>query len=400
MDHSMPEFGYKALNQEGQRLKGWAQAPNVQALRALLHQQDLTLLSYWRTSPIKIFRGSSLTYQDMEDLFVHLSALHQAGFPLAECFESYTGPKILSFTCQEIGRALKGGKTLVEALSCYPKIFDRTCLCVLGAAQRNGALDPAFEQLCAHYKWRKQVGRDMKKALLYPLFLLILVSILLGFLMGEVVPQLDGFLSMSGTQPSWSALLLKGFCLHIKEVLLWSAAFLIFFISSTLIIAHTSQKGILFIQKILEKLPIIGPLWQDTHIQRFTQSLSLMISSGVPLLEALEEAALPRHTAFRTRIRGVIGKIQGGNTLTQALAQERFFPPSFLQLCTLGEKTGRLDTFLARAAHLLEQDCNRRTQRALSILEPGALLLVGGLLVWIVCAVFVPLYEHMTLLER
>ena len=396
----MPEFGYKALNQEGERLKGWAQAPNPQALRNLLHQQDLTLLSYWHSSSIKIFKGSSLTHQDMEDLFVHLSALYQAGFPLAECFESYTGPKILSFTCQEIARALKGGSTLVESLSSCPKIFDRTCLCVLGAAQKNGALGLAFEQLCAHYKWRKQIGRDMKKALLYPLFLLVLASILLGFLMGEVVPQLDGFLSMTGGTPSWSALLLKGLCLHLKEALFWSAAFLIFFISVILITLRTSPKGTLFIQKILARLPLVGPLWQDTHIQRFTQSLSLMIASGVPLLEALEEAALPRNKAFRCHIDDVIGKIQGGNTLTQALTQERLFPASLLQLCTLGEKTGRLDTFLARAAHLLEQDRNRRTQRALSILEPGALLLVGGLLVWIVCAVFVPLYEHMALLER
>jgi type II secretory pathway component PulF len=396
----MPEFGYKALNQEGERLKGWAQAPTPQALRILLHQQDLTLLSYWRTSSIKIFKGHSLTHQDMEDLFVHLSALYQAGFPLADCFESYTGPKALSFICQEIARALKGGSTLVETLSSHPKIFDRTCLCVLGAAQKNGALGPAFEQLCAHYKWRKQIGREMKKALLYPLFLMILVSILLGFLMSEVVPQLNSFLSMGGGTPSWSALLLKGLCLHIKEALFWSAAFMVFFIAGTVITLHTSAKGTFFIQKFLAQLPLVGPLWQDTHIQRFTQSLSLMIASGVPLLEALQEAALPRHKTFRHHIDGVIGKIQGGNTLTQALTQERLFPASLLQLCALGEKTGRLDTFLARAAHLLEQDCNRRTQRALGILEPAALILVGGLLVWIVCAFFVPLYEHMALLER
>jgi type II secretory pathway component PulF len=395
----MPNYGYYALSKEGLKQKGWAVLPDAASLRGALSDQDLTLIRHWHALP-QWCRSRHVKDRDRQELFAHLAALQEAGFPLEEAFEHYQGSAYLTWLCREVARSLSQGKTLVTALTPFPDVFDRTCFCVLRAAQTQAHLAGAFSHLAEHFAWRTRTKQDITKALIYPLCLLSVITFLIGFLMTQVVPQMEHFLALSGSTPTLSAKILKEICTFIQE---YGALFLgiLCVKGMLLVLGLRAFPGMrLRGERAARNLPFVGALWHENQGRVFLHSLCLMLRAGVPLLEALKEATTSQKSAFQGDMNRLIQEVSQGTAFALAMERSRLFPTEVVRLCALGEKTGSLERYLSRASTLISQRFQHKTQKFLALLEPCSLVFVGALLAWIVSSVFVPLYEHVSVLER
>ncbi|MBA4750145.1 MAG: type II secretion system F family protein [Alphaproteobacteria bacterium] len=395
----MPNYGYYALSKEGLKQKGWAVVSDAASLRGALSDQDLTLIRHWHALP-QWCRARHVKDKDRQELFAHLAALQEAGFPLEEAFEHYQGPAYLTWLCREIARSLRQGKTLIAALIPFPDVFERTCFCVLGAAQTQAHLAGAFTHLAEHFAWRTRAKQDITKALIYPLSLLSVIIFLVGFLMTQVVPQMENFLALSGSTPTLSAKILKEICMFVQE---YGAVFLGVLCVKGVLLAlglRAFPALLLRTERAARHLPFIGALWHENQVCIFLHSLCLMLRAGVPLLDALKEATTSQKSAFQQDMERLIHEVSHGTVLAVAMERSHLFPPEVVRLCALGEKTGSLERYLSRASTLMSQRFQHKTQKFLVLLEPCSLVFVGALLAWIVSSVFVPLYEHISVLER
>ncbi|MCE2951680.1 MAG: type II secretion system F family protein [Alphaproteobacteria bacterium] len=395
----MPNFGYYALTKEGIKQKGWATVQDETSLRRVLSDQNLTLIRHWHALP-QWCQGRRVKDTDRQELFAHLAALHHAGFPLEEAFEHYQGSPYTVWLCREIARSLCQGHTLTAALTPFSDMFDRTCFCILSAAQTPTQMSDALTHLAEHFEWRTRTKQEVVKSLIYPLCLLSVVTFLIGFLMTQVVPQMEQFLALSGTEPALSAQILKEVCTVIEQ---FGGHFLgiISFIIVVLIVGVRYVPDIrMRTERAVRQIPVVGALWHENQVRVFLHSLCLMLRAGVSLLDALKEATTSQKTAFQKDMQALIHKVSQGSSLAHAMEQSRLFPKEAVRLCALGEKAGSLERYLSRASSLISHRFQHKTQKFLALLEPCSLVFVGGLLVWIVSSVFVPLYEHITLLER
>lgn len=395
----MARYLYRAVGAGGAIQTGSAMAANPLLLRQTLHAQGLHLISAWRMGALATLFEASPSPQKKADFFTHLATLVGAGFPLEEAFSSFASDKALGRMGRQMAADLRAGKNLSEVFEAQRKTFDHTTLCVLSAAQKNAALSGGFTELSHHWAWVSERRQDLTKALIYPSCLLILVTGLLTFLMDQVVPQLDGFLAMTGEAPSFSARLLKTLCAHALEGVLGILAAATLITSAILVSARISSPMLLFWQKVLVHIPFFGALWHDTKVHEMTHALGLMLTAKVDLLEALHDLELTAPPFIAHKIRACAGLVRGGSPLAQSLGQAALLSQVDAHLVALGERTGRLDHFVGQVAHLMGQRMKKRTRSFLSLLEPGALLLVGALLIWIVTAIFLPLYEHLVLVE-
>ncbi|MCA0370470.1 MAG: type II secretion system F family protein [Proteobacteria bacterium] len=395
----MARYLYRAVGAGGTIQTGSAMAASPLLLRQTLHAQGLHLISAWRLGALASFFEASPSPQRKADFFTHLATLVGAGFPLEEAFSSFASDKALGRMGRQMATDLRAGKNLSEVFEAQRKAFDHTTLCVLTAAQKNASLTDGFTELARHWAWVSERRQDLTKALIYPSCLLILVTSLLTFLMDQVVPQLDSFLAMSGEAPSFSARLLKTLCAHALETVLGAITATALATATIVISARISSPMLLFWQKTLVRIPFFGPFWHDTKVHEMTHALGLMLAAKVDLLEALHDLELTASPFIARKIRACAALVRGGAPLAQSLGRVRLLSQVDAHLVALGERTGRLDHFVLQVAHLMGERMKKRTRRFLSLLEPGALLLVGALLIWIVSAIFLPLYEHLVLVE-
>lgn len=395
----MARYLYRALGSQGTVQTGSCEAASGALLRGALHAQGLQLIWAWRLGIAASLFEAAPSFQAKADFFTHLGTLVGAGFPLEEALSSFTSHKALGRTARHMAAQLRAGKTLGEVFGAQKNLFDPTTLIIIAAAQKNGDLVCAFEELATHWHWVATRRQDTLKALIYPSCLFVLVVALLTFLMDQVVPQLEGFLTMTGHVPTFSARLLHTLCAHAWEGALGVAGFAT---TLSLVVVLTSRASAtlhLFWQRTLRGIPFFGRLWFEGASYEMCHALGLMLGAKVDLMEALLELEKMAPPLVAQKVRAVISLVKRGEPLSQSFEQTGLLPSVESRLLALGEKTGRLDHFVLESARLLGERVKKRTRTFLSMLEPGALLIVGALLIWIVSAVFLPLYEHLVLVE-
>ncbi|UCF89280.1 MAG: type II secretion system F family protein, partial [bacterium] len=360
----MPEFNWEATSSTGDKKKGSMEAASAEAVHAFLRRQGLNPTRV-RAKPkeIKIsIPGFSERVKDRDIVIFtrQFATMIDAGLPLVQCLEilsSQADNKTLGKTLGTIQNDVESGAAYAEALGKHPKIFDELYVNMVAAGETGGILDTILNRLAAYMEKAMALKKKVKSAMVYPATILLVAVAVVAILMVFVIPKFaDMFTGMGGELPTLTRMVIdmSNFAASYKMgiVVLGFIVFLFLFRRY-----YATEGGKRRMDGIFLRLPIFGPLIRKVAVAKFTRTLGTMLSSGVPLLDALEICAktsgnkVVEDAVFKTR-----DSISEGKTIAEPLEETGVFPPMVVQMISVGEATGALDAMLSKIADFYDDE--------------------------------------------
>lgn len=394
----MPTFEYRADDAQGRRCKGRLEADSPRHARQLMRERGLwprelhevRVGAHRGAQP----RGGSLSAADLALLTLQLSTLVQAGLPLEEALEAVAKQsakrKVIGLLSAVRSRVMEG-HALSTALGLFPKAFPELFRATVAAGERSGHLGDVLEQLAAYTQARQASRQKIQMALVYPLILMLTSVVIVGFLLGYVVPDVVKIFIDSGQAlPGLTVALIS-----VSDGLRNHGLLMLGGLTMLLSLWRWSQRQLVWRlrwHRLALKLPVIGEVLRAMEAARFASTLAILGKSAVPLVDALEiAAAVIGNLTIRARMADVARSVREGGTLTRGLELSGDIPPMMLHMIASGERAGELDRMLARAAEQQESSLAARIALVVSLFEPAMLVLMGAIVLLIVLAILLPI---------
>lgn len=392
----MSTYTYTALNERGRSIRGSMVADNVVDLETRLKEVGLDLINY-REQSKKASARSKIRIKDMIILCLHLEQLLRAGVPIHEAImdvRDSTESRKLRDIMTDVLEKIKSGSTLSEALATYPRVFDEIFVGLVGAGEKNGNLTDSFVHMSEHLKWTNDLRRKVRKAMAYPIVLLVVMSGVIAILMVAVVPKLIKFILDQGFKIPF----------HTKALIYTSEAFqnhwyLIFGIPiGTFIIVGMVYRSVepfaYWMDGMMLRLPVLGPTIRKINLSRFTHFFSVMFKSGIDIPDALLAARkVVKNRVIRESAEMVHRGIIEGNNLTTSLRISNQFPTLVIRMFKVGEDSGNMNDALTNIKFFYDREVADSVDGMVGMIQPALTLVMGGLIFWVIAAVFGPLYN-------
>ncbi len=400
----MAAFDYIALDPRGKEKKGVLEADTARAARQQLRAENLTPLelneSHQRQrgnakkTGTRVRGGISTT--ELALITRQIATLTGSGTPLEESLLAVSKQtekqKIKSLMLAVRSKVLEG-HSLASSLREFPKIFPEIYQATVDAGEQSGHLDAVLERLADYFEDRQASNATIKKALIYPSMLVVASIGIVAFLLGYVVPQVvQVFDSMNQTLPVLTRAMLSASA-FVRE---WGLTIAIIAVILVLAFqrAMTNESFKVRVHSFLLKLPLFSRLIRGFNAAQFARTLSILASSGVPVLEALEIASqVVTNRPMRQAVKTASAQVREGSTLGAALERTGYFPPMLLHLIASGEASGKLDTMLDKAATHQERELDSLMSVFIGLFEPVVILIMGGVVLTIVLAILLPIFE-------
>ena len=399
----MSAYRYLALDAGGSERKGLIEGDTLRHARALLREQGLTPLeviaisqgSRNRRRHARIGRG--IRTADLSLFTRQLATLVRSGTPLEEALKTVaqqTENQSAQGMILGIRSRVTEGRSLANSLSDFSHIFSPLYIATVESGERSGRLEDILDRLADYTESRQILRRRVQTAMYYPLFLLLFTLGIVSFLLVSVVPNVvQIFESQEADIP------------FVTEVLIVLSSFLEqwwWLLGGTIIGTVIGTRQLLARNKNIQRkvhlrllrLPVIGKLIRGLNTARFTRSLSIQVTSGVPALEALSiSGQVVNNLPMREAIEDASRKVREGSSINQALAAHHLFPPITLHLIASGESSGQLGEMLERAAQDQERETDSSITGAMSLFEPMMILFMAGAVGFIIFAILLPIFN-------
>ncbi len=393
----MAAFDYLALSADGRRHSGVVEADSARLARQQLRERNLAPV---RVKPVASREGASpiarrgrVGSADLALLTRQLSTLIQAALPVEEALRAVaaqSGRAQVRSTLLAVRSRILEGHGLAAALAAHPRVFPTIYRSMVAAGER-GHLGVVLEQLADYTEQRQQSRQKIQLALLYPLILLVVATLIVGFLLGYVVPDVIQVFVDSGQR---LPLLTRALVAVSHAVSHWGPWLLPLCAAGAWLGWRRLQRPALRLRwdAALLKLPLFGLLMRDLEAARFASTLAILVRSGVPLVDALRIASqVVGNQSIKAGLAQAEVMVREGSSLTRALEQHTPLPPMLLHMVAAGEKSGSLDSMLARAARNQETDLAARIAMLVGLFEPFMLVLMGVVVLLIVLAILLPI---------
>ena len=395
----MPVYVWVAETKRGRKLKGEIDAANEAIALNQLKKRNFTVKKL-KPKPKDLFENISflkpkVTNKDLVVFTRQFSTMIDAGLPLvqgltilAEQSENPTFKNIL----KDITKDVEGGSTLAEAMKKHPKVFDDLFVNLVAAGEVGGILDTILRRLATFIEKAEKLKSQIKGAMTYPAVVVSIAIIVIAVILVFVIPVFeDMFKSFGSALPGPTQIVvnmsrfMKG---NIHWVILAVGAIVYAFKRY-----RNTEKGRKQTDALLLKMPVFGELLKKTAVARFTRTLGTMISSGVPILDALEIVAKTSGNVIIEEILyEVRGSIAEGQTIAEPLSENDIFPGMVIQMIAVGEATGALDTMLEKIADFYDDEVDAAVAALTSMLEPLLMLFLGGSIGGLVIAMYLPIF--------
>lgn len=396
----MPAFEYIALDVKGKEEKGILEADNVRQVRQLLRDSNLTPLEVNQVQKSenanknKKQRAGKVKAADLALLTRQLATLVQSGSPLEEALSTtakQTEKRNVKHILSAVRSRVVEGHSLAEGFKTFPSVFPDMYRATVAAGEQSGHLDAVLERMADYTETRQETQQRIANAMFYPVILTILSILIVVGLLVFIVPKIINVFDNVGQElPAMTQILISisdffrayGLYLGIGLVL----AFVIF----KQMIKIPRWKSAY--HKFLLRLPIVGRMTRGLNTARFARTLSILASSGVPILDAMSiSAQVVQNLPMRTAVEDAAVKVREGMTINRALEQSSYFPPMTVHLIASGESSGRLDEMLERAAIQQERETDGMMTKMLGIFEPVLILVMGSVVLLIVLSILLPI---------
>ena len=396
----MPVYTWVADTRKGKTLKGELEAANEKIARLQLKRRNLGVKKL-KAKPKDLFENISflqpkVTSKDLVIFTRQFSTMIDAGLPLvqgltilSEQMENKTFKNIL----KQITRDVEGGSTMADAMRKHPKVFDNLYVNLIAAGEVGGMLDIILQRLAAYIEKSQRLKSRIKGAMTYPLVVMAIAIIVITVILVFVIPVFeDMFAGVGSALPAPTQ-----FVVSLSRFMKGNIHFVIAGIIATIFLLKQYRKskgGRKRTDAIALKLPVFGPLLKKVAVARFTRTLGTMISSGVPILDALEVVAKTSgNVILEEVIFDVRSSIAEGQTIAEPLSESQLFPGMVVQMISVGEATGALDTMLGKIADFYEEEVDVAVDALTSMLEPLLMVFLGGSIGGLVIAMYLPIFK-------
>ena len=395
----MPVFVYDGTTPRGVKVSGERVADNKAALTALLRRERITpskIKEKGKEFALPSFGGApKVTAKDLAIFFRQFSVMIDSGLPLVQCLEILAGnqenvtfQKVLT----DVRSRVESGSTLADAMREHPKTFDQLMVNMIEAGETGGILDTILQRLSGYVEKAVKLKAAIKAALIYPVAVVGIAAIVITLLLWKVVPIFTNMFAAMGVDLPLPTRIVVGLSTFIGRFG-WIFILIgigVFFGFKRI---YATEEGRFAIDKFMLRLPVLGDLLRKIAVARFTRTLGTLITSGVPLLEAMSITARTSGNAVVERaIMGVRKSVEEGRTITEPLKESGVFPNMVTQMIAVGEQTGAMDAMLQKIADFYEAEVDDAVKNMLTLLEPMIIAFLGASVGGIVISLYMPMF--------
>jgi type IV pilus assembly protein PilC len=396
----MPIYQWVAVTKRGRKLKGELDAASERIALSQLKKRNLTVKKF-KLKPKDLFESISfmkpkVTKKDLVIFTRQFSTMIDAGLPLvqglqilAEQAENPTFKSIL----KEVNRDVEGGSTLAEGMKKHPEVFDNLFVNLVAAGEVGGILDTILRRLAGFIEKAEKLKSQIKGAMTYPIVVVAIAIIVITVILVFVIPVFEDMFKGFGKALPVPTQIVVDLSRFMKSNFpyCFGAVFALFFAFKKY---RASTGGRKTTDTLFLKLPVFGDLLKKTAVARFTRTLGTMLASGVPILDALEIVAKTSgNVIIEEIIYEVRGSIAEGQTIAEPLSENDVFPGMVIQMISVGEATGALDTMLEKIADFYDDEVDAAVAALTAMLEPLLMLFLGGSIGGLVIAMYLPIFQ-------
>ncbi|MEO1172269.1 MAG: type II secretion system F family protein, partial [Myxococcota bacterium] len=372
----MPVFVWEAKTRVGEVKRGEMEADTRELVTQRLRSQQLQVQKV-KKKPVEIvIRMPGSTGIKTKDLVVftrQFATMIDAGLPLVQCLDilaSQAENPEMQKVLANVKQTVESGNTLADSLAKHPKVFDRLFVNLVAAGEAAGVLDTILNRLAAYIEKNMKLVKQIKGAMTYPTLILVVAIAVTLVLLVFVIPVFEDMFSDFGSAlpaPTQFVIDLSNWCQNNILLILGGIAALVGFV----VWAFANERARQVVDKLILKMPIVGPLVQKVAVAKFTRTLGTMLSSGVPILESLDiVAATAGNYVVEQGLKTVRMRVSEGKMMAQPLADMPVFPSMVVQMISVGESSGALDTMLNKIADFYDDEVDQAIGTMMSLIEP------------------------------
>jgi type IV pilus assembly protein PilC len=394
----MGQFVWEGTDKRGAKMKGESQSKSANLVRAELRKQGITpTVVREKKKPMFGSAGSRISALEIATFARQIATMLQSGVPMVQSFEILAGGQKnerMRLMLQDIRDSISGGSTLYEALGRHPLQFDELFRNLVKAGEGAGVLDSVLDTLATYKERIEALKGKIRKAMFYPVGILAIALLVSSILLIFVIPQFEEVFANFGAElPAFTMMYV-----HASRFMV-SYWWLILLISVGVVVGYLavlkrSAKMRELVDRGMLKLPIIGNILHQSAIARFARTLALTFKAGVPLVEALDiTSGATGSIVYNEAIKRIRDDVSVGYQLNMAMTQVAIFPHMVVQMTSIGEEAGALDTMLFKVADYYEQEVNNAVDALASLLEPAIMVIIGVMVGGMVIAMYLPIFK-------
>lgn len=400
----MAVFRWQGISPRGETLVGEMEAPTRDAVLVRLRSQRI------QPVPTKIKEkgkgldreftipgfGESISTRDIVIFTRQLGTMIDAGLPIVQCLDilaTQSPNKKLRKVVRELKDEVEAGSTFTDALRKHPKLFDDLFVNMVAAGEVGGILDSILHRLSGYMEKAMKLKSKIKGAMIYPATIVTVAVGVTAILLVFVIPVFAQLFSSFGKAlPAPTQ-----FVINLSNFTIAYFKYMVGFVIAVAVVGrqvYRTEGGRLFFDQAFLQMPVFGDLIRKSAVARFTRTLSTLVSSGVPILDAL--AITARTAGNKVVERAVMAtrvSISEGRTIAEPLTESKVFPPMVCQMISVGESTGALDAMLQKVADFYEEEVDNAVANLTALMEPLVILFLGVVIGGLVISMYLPIFK-------
>ncbi len=385
------------MDEDGRFTNGNIDAINAVDLELRLRRMGLDLVTFNAVRKSNLFKARRISRPELIIFCFHMDQLIRAGVPITEALtdlrDSVENPAFKS-TVASLMEDIEGGKKLSEAMESHPSAFDSVFTALIRAGEQSGQLPEVLGKLTENLKWQDELNAAARKAMLYPLFVGVVVFALIFVLMVFLVPQLAITLkALSPTLPTETKVLIavSNFMVKFWYVVLGVPTAIAAFL---FVLSRINEDFKYRLDGWALTMPFIGPLRNKIILARFSTFFALLYQAGIGVLDCIQiSEKIVGNRVVERGLQRVGREINEGQGITQAFTNARLFPPLILRMLRVGESTGGLGEALLNVSYFYNRDAKDTMGKMQEMIQPILTVLLGGIFVFIIVTIFNPMYD-------
>jgi len=386
-------FSWEGKDKSGKVVAGQMKAGGEAVVRAQLRRQGIQVLKVKKRG-----RGRGKVSEKDITLFTRqLATMLKSGVPLLQAFDivgkGHSNPAVAKLLL-DIKTDVETGSSLSQAFRKYPLYFDSLFCNLVGAGEAAGILDTLLDRLATYKEKILAIKGKIKSALFYPISIIVVAFLITTVIMIFVIPAFKDLFSSFGADlptPTLIVMAISDYFVKYWYAIFGIIGFVFWFFFYTW---KRSQKMQAFMDRLMLKLPVLGPVIEKATIARWARTLSTMFAAGVPLVEALDSVAgAAGNYVYYEATKQIQSEISTGTSLTVAMQNTKVFPSMVLQMVAIGEESGALDNMLNKVADFFEGEVDDAVEALSSLMEPVIMVVLGTLIGGLVIAMYLPIFK-------
>lgn len=394
----MAEWVWEARGRTGEVRKGIMEAETADVVQSRLKAQQLSPVNVKKKpKDLNIQFGTGIDDKDIVLFVRQFATMIDAGLPLVQCLDILAAQgdnKFLNVVLRDVKGFVEQGGTFSDGLKRHPKVFDELFVNLINAGEMGGILDTILQRLAVYIEKRVKLKRQVRGALAYPITIFCVAVLVIIIMLTWVIPAFQTMFDElgGGELPG-----ITQFVIGISEGFLdWAPYIFVATVALVVFLGWTYRqpRGKRFWHNVMLTAPILGPVMRKIAVARFTRTLGTLLTSGVPILDALNVVAKASgNVIVEVAINQTAEKIREGRTMAEPLGETKVFPQMVVQMIAVGEQTGAMDTMLNKIADYYEEEVDVAVAALTSMLEPLMMVFIGGIVGTILIAMYLPIFS-------